>query len=112
RHAVGLDIVGLGARGPIGLNALQLAMGVRGDLFEPRASPFRDRRGRAIGSCRVASLCDELTGYPRLLALAAPALAEACAGHEAPAPLFVALPEAGRPGDDPRLDSEIVAELA
>ncbi|MBW2456365.1 MAG: hypothetical protein JRI68_17730 [Deltaproteobacteria bacterium] len=107
------EVVATGARGATGLNALQLAMGVRARLFEPRACGFKDRRGRAIGLCRVGGLPADLHGYDRLLALAAPALREATAGQPpATVPLLLALPEAGRPDDDDRFDTTFLAELA
>jgi len=107
------EVVATGARAATGLNALQLAMGVRARLFEPRACGFKDKRGRAIGLCRVGGLAADLHGYDRLLALASPALREATAGQpRATVPLLVALPETGRPDDDERLETAFLADLA
>ena len=66
---------------------------------------------------RARYLPDDLHGYDRLVALAVPALIEAAkvltgSSFAPPYPLFLALPEAGRPDDDPRFGPEIIAELA
>ncbi len=106
-------IAGVGARGPLGLNALQMAMCARAERVEPRSTPFLDRRGDEIGAVITEALPADLFGFDRLAALGAPALEEACpASFTAPLPLFLALPEAGRPGDDPRLAAHLVDALA
>jgi 3-oxoacyl-[acyl-carrier-protein] synthase-1 len=111
------EILGVGARGPLGLNALQIAMCARAGKIEPRRTRFADRYGNSIGAVRARYLSDDLHGYDRLVALAVPALIEAAkvlAGSALAAsyPLFLALPEPGRPDDDPRFGPEMVAELA
>ena len=111
------EILGVGARGPLGLNALQIAMCARAGKIEPRRTRFTDKYGNSIGAVRARYLPDDLHGYDRLVALAVPALIEAARALEgsafaAPWPLFLALPEPGRPDDDPRFGPEMIAELA
>jgi 3-oxoacyl-[acyl-carrier-protein] synthase I len=111
------EILGVGARGPLGLNALQVAMCGRAGKIEPRRTRFPDKHGNSIGAVRARYLPDDLHGYDRLVALAVPALIEAAksltnSAFPAPYPLFLALPESGRPDDDPRFGPEILAELA
>jgi 3-oxoacyl-[acyl-carrier-protein] synthase-1 len=107
------EIAGVGARAPLGLNALQVAMSYRARLFEPRGSTWVDRRGRRVGLCRVDALDDDLVGYQRMVALAAPALREAAASlpESSAPPLIVAVAEAGRADDDPRHERELLREL-
>src|SRR5262249_42564272 len=69
----------LGARSPVGLNAEQTAMGIRCSHLSPRGTRFVDGRGEPIGMSLLPALPDELTGKDRMLALAAPALAECAA---------------------------------
>jgi 3-oxoacyl-[acyl-carrier-protein] synthase-1 len=111
------EILGVGARGPLGLNALQIAMCGRAGKIEPRRTRFVDKHGNSIGAVRARYLPDDLHGYDRLVALAVPALIEAAkvligGSFAAPYPLFLALPEPGRPDDDPRFGPEILADLA
>ena len=109
------SIVGLGARGPLGFSSFQLAMASRAQLFEPRAvGHLRDRRGREVGVCLTGGLAADLYGYERLLALAAPALAEAWADAAiaATVPLVIALPERGRADDDTRFAADLLDELS
>jgi 3-oxoacyl-[acyl-carrier-protein] synthase-1 len=111
------EILGVGARGPLGLNALQIAMCSRAGTIEPRRTRFSDKRGNSIGAVRARYLPDDLHGYDRLVALAVPALIEAAkslvgSAFPAPYPLFLALPEPGRPDDDPRFGPEMIVELA
>jgi len=111
------QILGVGARGPLGLNALQIAMCGRAGKIEPRRTRFTDKNGNSIGAVRARFLPDDLHGYDRLVALAAPALLEAAkvlvkSALAPPYPLFLALSEAGRPDDDSRFGPEILAELA
>lgn len=103
-------LVSVGARGPLGMNALQLAMGVRARKLAVLTLPWRDKRGRRVGACALGSL--ELVGYERMLALAAPALSEAAQGVGGTVPLILALPESGRPDDDARFDGPILAALS
>lgn len=111
------QILGVGARGPLGLNALQVTMGARAGKIEPRRTRFTDKHGSSMGAVRARFLPDDLHGYDRLVALAVPALVEAARGLALasiapPYPLFLALPEPGRPDDDARFGPEMIAELA
>ena len=111
------QILGVGARGPLGLNALQIAMCGRAGKIEPRRTRFTDKHGNSIGAVRARFLPDDLHGYDRLLALAVPALIEAAkalvnSAYAPPYPLFLALSEPGRPDDDSRFGPEILADLA
>ncbi len=102
----------VGARCPLGLDALQTAMAVRAGLLEPRSCDFLDKRNNRIGCVRARWLPDDLHGVERWLALAVPALAEASRGWgEEPLPLWVAVPEADRPDDDPAVGG-MLDELA
>lgn len=94
-------VVSVGARSPLGLNSLQVAMTVRAKKHEPRDCAFVDRRDRPIGMCLTGGLHARLFGFDRMLGLAVPALIEAVENieFEAPPPLIVALPEPGRPDD-------------
>jgi 3-oxoacyl-[acyl-carrier-protein] synthase-1 len=103
-------VVSVGARGPLGMNALSLSMGVRARKLAVLTLPWRDKRGARVGACAAGSL--ELAGYERMLALAAPALAEAAHGMARPLPLILALPERGRPDDDERFDGPILGALS
>ncbi|HLM73726.1 MAG TPA: beta-ketoacyl synthase N-terminal-like domain-containing protein [Polyangiaceae bacterium] len=104
-----------GARSPLGLSALQIAMCARAKKAEPRSTRLRDKRDREIGACLTPGLPEDLYGYERLLAIAAPALREAALGADfggRPLPMALALPEPGRPDDHARLHREILADLA
>ena len=107
-------ITSVGARTPVGLSALQSALGVRAQKLEPRSCDLRDERGRSVGTCRVGGLGHDVHGYDRMVALAAGALREAAAeareGH--PVPMVVAIPEAGRADDDPRFQAAFIDEIA
>lgn len=70
---------GVGARSPYGLDALSTALVWRSGKLAPSATGWTDKRNQSIGSVRAKCLSDELVGTPRLVALAAPALAEAAA---------------------------------
>jgi len=72
-------ITALGARSPVGLNAEQTALGIRCSHLAPRATRFRDGHGDPVGMSLLAALPDELAGKERMVALAAPALAECAA---------------------------------
>jgi 3-oxoacyl-[acyl-carrier-protein] synthase-1 len=108
------NVVSAGARCPLGLSALQMTMCVRARKSEPRSTDLLDKRGREVGACLTPGLPEDLYGYERMLALAAPALREAV-GVEAggwPLALALALPEAGRPDDHARLNREVIGDLA
>lgn len=105
-----LSVFGVGARCPLGLTALESAMGIRAGKLEPRGSRFTDARGHAIGICRARFLSDDVHGLSRLVRLAAPAMAEATGAHVESLPLVVAVPEAQNPlgaavSDDALLDA-------
>ncbi len=110
-------IAGAGARTPSGLTALQVTMSARALKFAPRPSHMVDRTGKPIGTARLASIGDAVTGFDRLLALAAPALVQAAypwTAVERPGtgmPVFVALPPQTRPGFDPRLPARFLDAL-
>ncbi|MEP7120931.1 MAG: hypothetical protein ABJE95_08485 [Byssovorax sp.] len=105
-------ILGLGARSPLGLNALQVAMNGRAQRLEPRSSDFQDRKGYLIGAARAECLDDSVVGWERFAALGAPALREAASGQTARFPLIVALPDRARPDQTSRFDDELLSELA
>ena len=105
-------ILRAGARAPIGLSRLQVAMGVRAGRMDPRPCSFRDKRGQIIGSCRVGGLPLDVVGHDRLLGLAAPALREAWPVDFASSlPMVLALPETGRPDDDSRYGPAFIDAL-
>jgi 3-oxoacyl-[acyl-carrier-protein] synthase-1 len=112
------EIASVGARGPLGLSSLQLAMSLRAQKLEPRTLSLRDNRNRPIGMCLTGGIGARVHGYERLLTLAAPALAEALDGGRtrgalaAPMalPLIVVLPEPGRPDDEPTF-AQLVLDL-
>lgn len=105
-------ILRAGARAPIGLSRLQVAMNVRAERLDPRPCAFKDKRGQIIGSCRVGGLPLDVVGHDRLLGLAAPALREAWpAEYTSSLPLVLALPEAGRPDDDARYGPAFIDAL-
>ena len=106
-------VVSTGACGPLGLNSLQVAMNARAGLAFARPSPFRDRRGGTVGLGMMGGLGEDRHGYDRMLGLAAPALREALGSGSRPdLPLVVAVPERGRPDDDPRFDGALITDLA
>ncbi|WP_437641900.1 beta-ketoacyl synthase N-terminal-like domain-containing protein [Sorangium sp. So ce854] len=114
-------IVGVGARSPAGLTALQVAMSARAMKFTPRASHMIDKNGDLIAMGRVMSIGDHVFGINRLLSLATPSLLQAtyavragAAGQRrapGPLPLFVALPSRTRPGFDARAAQHLLAAL-
>jgi 3-oxoacyl-[acyl-carrier-protein] synthase-1 len=109
--AAGL-IVGVGMSSPLGLDARQSALVLRARKLAPAPTSFRDRRGGSVGDVRARRLDDGLVGRARLLALAAPALAEATRDLPAggPLPLFLALPARRAEAEEP-LGPTFLAEL-
>ena len=105
-------VAGAGARGSLGLSCVQLAMGVRARLLAPASTSFLDRRGRSVGLCMAAGIAPGARGYERFLALGAAPMREACPANVGPLPVLLALPEAGRPDDDPRFATELAPALA
>lgn len=88
---------------PIGVTAVQTAWVARAASYEPQTTSLRDRRGQRVGMCRVGGLGADLTGYPRMMALAERALRPLVPTFGAePIPMAVAVPEAGRPDDEER----------
>ena len=105
-------VVSVGARGPLGLSSLQMAMNIRAAKLEPRRSSFRDKRAQPVALCMTGGLSAESHGYERMLSLAVPALREAMAAVTQPdLALVLALPERDRPDNDERFDGAIVSEL-
>src|SRR3954451_9099605 len=94
-----------GATSPLGLTALQTAMCARARRLNPVETPFVDRRGRRAGACLSGVAGFEVTGYARLIELAASALRDAVRSDSGggaqlppraggPWPAIVALPDA------------------
>jgi 3-oxoacyl-[acyl-carrier-protein] synthase-1 len=113
----GPRIAGVGAHAALGLSALQVTMNARARKRAPTGTALRDKRGFLVGACVSGALDPGLHGYERLMGLAVPALREALidAGRGAegpPPPLVLAVPEAGRADDDPRLSQVVTADLA
>jgi 3-oxoacyl-[acyl-carrier-protein] synthase-1 len=114
-------ITGVGARSPLGLDALQVTLCARAGKIEPRPTAFLDSRNYPIGDVRALCLRDDLHGFERLVELAVPALREAAAtlGPRRAAgdarlrpPILLTLPEAGRADDDARLGPAFVETIA
>jgi 3-oxoacyl-[acyl-carrier-protein] synthase-1 len=105
-------VVAVGARAPLGLSALQLAMCARARRLVPTTTLVSDKRGHLIGACPAWGIPHDLQGYERLLALAAPALREAGGELHTRVPLLLALAEPGRPDDDARIEGALLADLA
>ncbi len=113
--------VGVGARAPNGLTALQVTMNVRARKMDPRASHMIDKQGEPMSTCRLASIGDQVMGLERFVALGGPALTAAAfpwlsaerALRPPPAalPLIVALPSRKRPGFDVRLERLLLQGL-
>lgn len=108
-------VTGVGVRASLGLSGLHAAMLVRARRGEPRETRFLDKRSRHVGVHRALGPKSDVHGVPRMVALAAPALRASVPLGEAGGPsaytLFLAVPEAGRPDDDPRYSGEIVAMI-
>src|SRR4051794_40829700 len=93
-------ILAVGATSPLGLPALQTAMCARARRLNPVETPFVDRRAQRAGACVSGVGGFEMTGYARIVELAASALRDAMrTAAVAPCPAIVALPEAQRPDD-------------
>ncbi|MEZ4447372.1 MAG: hypothetical protein R3B72_50315 [Polyangiaceae bacterium] len=113
--------VGVGARAPYGLTALQVTMSVRAQKTDPRGSHMVDKNGEPMATCRLASIADNIMGLVRFVALGGPALTQAAypwlqacrsRGREAaPLPVVIALPSKHRPGVDPSLDRRLLPGL-
>ncbi len=83
----------VGVSSPLGLDARQTALVFRARKLAPGKTSFGT--GLAYGNVRSRRLSDSLVGRDRLIALAAPALAEAVRGlpsNMGPLPLFLSLP--------------------
>ena len=70
-------VVGVGARTPVGLNALQTAMLLRAGAAGMAQAPFADADGDPVTMCVQPVVDARLTGWERGAALALPALDEA-----------------------------------
>jgi len=90
-------VTGYGARGHLGLGALQVAMNARARQLEPRGTRFVDTRGQEAALALAAWLPAEMPLVERMVELAAGALREAAGPEPKPAPLWLALPDEGRP---------------
>lgn len=106
-------IVGVGASGALGANALHIATARRAAALAPRATSFRDARGRRHGAWMQGSIDQGIEGVDRAVVLARRALREALWGLDVPPgslPFYLAIP-ASRPGfsidDGDQLASEI-----
>ncbi len=114
-------IVGAGARTHTGSTALQVTMTARAGRCMPRESHMVDAAGEAIATCRLLSIGDDVWGLERLVAIAAPALAEAvepwreaqrARTQTAPKlPAIVALASEKRPGFDARMARHFLRAL-
>ncbi|WP_437603809.1 beta-ketoacyl synthase N-terminal-like domain-containing protein [Sorangium sp. So ce590] len=114
-------VVGVGARAPSGLTALQVTMSVRALKMDPRESHLIDRHGEPMVMCRLPSIDDEVMGVDRFVALGGPALTQAAFAWLAaerrngrtarPLPVLVALPSRRRPGLDARLEQHLLRGL-
>lgn len=114
-------IVGVGARAPVGLTALQVTMAVRAGKRDVRETHFIDKHGEVVGLSRLGSIGDAVQGLERFVALGGPALTQAAfpwldaerrrTAQVAPLPVLLALPHADRPGLDPRLAKSLLAGL-
>ena len=99
-----VHLVAVGARTPLGMNAAQSAAAYRAGINAMREHPFMiDRVGNPMLSALDSQLDPALNGPERLLALAEPAVREACAplrrlgGLHQRLPLYLGLSEF-RPG--------------
>lgn len=114
-------IVGVGARAPVGLTALQVTMAVRAGKRDVRDTHLIDKHGEVVGLSRLGSIGDGVFGLERFVALGGPALTQAAfpwleaerrrSSQVAPLPVLLALPHAQRPGLDPRLAKHLLAGL-
>jgi len=109
-----ITVLRVGARSPLGLNALQVAMALRARQFEPRTAPFALVGGANVGLGFCRCLPESLHGLDRHIALGAAALREALAGarHGERIPLFLALPEGCRPDVDALATQPLLNGLA
>jgi 3-oxoacyl-[acyl-carrier-protein] synthase-1 len=110
-------VLGVGARGAIGLDARQLALAARAGWLAPRRRAIGES---GVGVAFTRSIPASVQGVDRCVRLAHAALEEAVSDAiatgldrallEAPAPLAVALPEP-RADDDPRFGRPFLEEL-
>src|SRR5262245_56569939 len=106
-------IASAGARAPMGMNCLQVAMGARARVLQPRACGLFDKRRHRIATCRVGGIREDVHGFERMLALAIPALEEAVpARSDQPVPIMLALPEPERPFGDAPAATRFLPSLA
>lgn len=93
-------VTGYGARGHLGLGALQVAMNARARQLEPRGTRFVDTHGQEAALALAAWLPPEMPLVERMVELAAGALREASGPSPEPGPLWLALPDEARPDLD------------
>lgn len=105
-------IAEVGARCPLGLSSLQATTAARANKIEVRESAWRDKRDRAVGSCRARFLPDEVTGLERLVRLGAPALREAARALSTPVPMVLGIAEPERPDVDATVAAELMPRLS
>ncbi|MFT3764214.1 MAG: beta-ketoacyl synthase N-terminal-like domain-containing protein [Minicystis sp.] len=105
-------IAEVGARGPLGLNSLQVTTAARAGKLEVRESLDLDKRKRPIGSARARFLPEDLVGIERLVRLGAPALREAGRALLPAVPLVVGIAGSERPDVGAEVEAEIVPRLA
>jgi len=98
-----IDLLGIGARTPVGLTAPASAAAIRAGISRLREFPFATMRGEPLIIGADARLKDALQGPARMVELATSAVAEALAdfapGAVPECELWLALPEQ-RPGFD------------
>lgn len=94
-------VVAVGLWCPLGSSPRMAAMCARAGQIQPRITPFGGT-GRTVRMCQAWDLPADSFGLPRMLEMAARALADALrqAPCDGPTPLLLALPTAGRADDD------------
>ncbi len=107
----GAQIAAVSAVTPLGATALQSAMAVRARKLEPQSCNVIDKRGRPVGLCAIDGVPESLHGYERHVRLAVRALSGLPFLPDE-VPLCVALPESGRPDDDPRYARSFTTDVA
>ncbi|MDC0715842.1 hypothetical protein [Nannocystis bainbridge] len=108
-----LEVVAIGARTPVGHDAISSAAAVRAGIARCSEYPFATPDGAPLVAAADSRIDPLLEGNPRLVPLLASALAEVArtlargAPHAGPQHLLLALPEA-RPGFDKREAAELL----
>ena len=112
-------IVGAGSRAPVGLTSHQVAMMARAHKLEPRAlSHILDRERHEVAMALAPGVSLDVQGASRLVALLAPAVAEALASVDASGamagerlPMVLAVRSETRPGASAE-DADVPTRLA